>query len=165
LWFGRNSSYCLSSIFSLTCTLLVAELGEKHEKHLLPGSFDDGDKDKQTIDLLTDATTRLFQETKKLIKTIGEKQVDTAQEEQIKRNLQSSLATQLQELSVGFKRDQKKYLARLEGKQAKRSTLLDAYAAAPSNSSSEGTLDMGFSSSQLETVASQRGMLCALHTR
>lgn len=52
----------------------------------------------------------MFQTTKGKIKGIGNEKVENAQEEQIKANLQQSLAQQLQELSLTFKRTQKDYL-------------------------------------------------------
>jgi len=139
----------------------LAELSERHERHLLPGSFDDSSQAKQSIELLTDATTRLFQETKRLIKSIAAKQVENAQEEQIKRNLQSSLATQLSELSAQFRRNQRAYLQRLEGRESKRTTLLDQVAdvADEQQQRQPAGVDQSFTQLQQETVASQRAVL------
>ena len=53
---------------------------------------------------------QMFQQTKAKIKGIGSEKVGSAQEEQVKINLQQSLAHQLQELSVTFKKNQKDYL-------------------------------------------------------
>lgn len=53
-----------------------------------------------------------LQSIKAKIKNIGAEKLHGPQEEQIKRNLQSSLAAQLQELSITFKKNQKDYLTR-----------------------------------------------------
>jgi len=94
----------------------MEELAESHKNHLLP-TFNVSDKidDEQTIEILTNQITSMFFQGQSKVKQLGNLTI-SEQEESVRRNMQSSLALQLQDLSVGFKKSQKDYLSRLRGR-------------------------------------------------
>jgi len=98
----------------------MADLSEKHKKHLLPG-FDDRQDEEHGIEILTGDITKLFRQSQAKIQQIGEDKL-TAEEKKLKKNVQTALATQLQELSVTFRQNQKSYLQTLQGRISKKPT-------------------------------------------
>ena len=66
----------------------------------------------------------------------------------MRKNVQSSLATSLHELSVSFRRDQKKYLEKLRENEAK-SRYRPAAGTKGENKDLDGFEDSGFSAGQL----------------
>jgi len=119
-WMGHvdNLQYDISRIKTK-----MEELAESHKNHLLP-TFNVSDKidEEQTIEILTDQITQMFFQAQSKVKLLGNATVSD-QEEAIRRNMQSSLALQLQDLSVAFKKSQKDYLSRLRGRQQKGKNL------------------------------------------
>jgi len=96
------------------------ELSECHKKHLLPQfGVDDRVEDEQSIEILTEHITKMFQQAQLKVQRIGGDGIKK-QEESIKKNVQSSLASQLQELSVVFRKNQKDYLQRKGRQQQNR---------------------------------------------
>jgi len=97
----------------------MEELAESHKNHLLP-QFGPDDKidEEQTIEILTENITRMFQAAQGKVQKLGSVPLHK-QEESVRKNLQSQLASQLQELSVSFRKTQKDYLQRLKGRQQK----------------------------------------------
>jgi syntaxin 16 len=93
----------------------MSELSEKHKKHLLPG-FDDRTTEEHAIEILTGDITKLFHQCQAKIKQIGSEGKFSPEEKIMKANIQSTLASQLQELSVTFKNSQKAYLQTLQGR-------------------------------------------------
>jgi syntaxin 16 len=88
----------------------VEKLVEHHKNHLLPQFVpDEKAEDEQTIQILTEYITKMFHDCQTKIQRIGNQAVGP-QEDQIKKNIQSALALQLQELSVQFRKSQKDYL-------------------------------------------------------
>lgn len=96
----------------------MSELAEKHKKHLLPG-FDDRQDEEHAIEILTGDITKLFHQSQTKIKQIGNEGKLTPEHKVMKANIQSTLASQLQDLSVTFKQSQKAYLQTLQGRSKK----------------------------------------------
>lgn len=90
----------------------MEELKEAHKKHLLPG-FDDRPDEVQAIEIITADVTRLFSQSQMKIQNMAKIKL-SPQEKQIRDNLQSSLATKLQDLSMDFRKIQKRYLGQLQ---------------------------------------------------
>lgn len=94
----------------------MEELGKLHSDRLrvkFDGSEEDAD---QKIDMLTPAITRIFREAESKLKAVSSQQQRalTAAEVKVRKNVQRSMALQLQQLSQDFRKSQKKYLSRLE---------------------------------------------------
>ncbi|KAJ3305275.1 hypothetical protein HDV03_001873 [Kappamyces sp. JEL0829] len=81
-----------------------------YKKAALPG-FDDN-RDEHTIDDLTDELTRLFQKSQHKIKELSRMGVSD-QSEKMSKNIQTSLASRLQEMTTSFRKSQSKYLKKL----------------------------------------------------
>eukprot|EP01112_Ceratiomyxa_fruticulosa_P016223 TRINITY_DN4866_c0_g1_i2.p1 TRINITY_DN4866_c0_g1~~TRINITY_DN4866_c0_g1_i2.p1 ORF type:complete len:317 (-),score=52.11 TRINITY_DN4866_c0_g1_i2:69-1019(-) len=114
-WLGRvsNIQYDLQKIRNK-----MGDLSELHRKHLLP-AFDDRTDQEHAIEILTADITKMFHQCQNKIKSIGEQQKLKQEEEQMKGNIKSNLASQLQELSVQFRKNQKSYLQSLRRMQVK----------------------------------------------
>jgi len=96
----------------------IGELTERHKKHLLPG-FDDRTEEEHAIEILTGDITKLFHQSQGKIQQIGKEGKLSPEQKTMKGNIQSTLASQLQELSVSFKQSQKAYLQTLQGRSRK----------------------------------------------
>jgi syntaxin 16 len=96
----------------------MTELSNAHGNHLKPQFVAEDMEDEQTIEILTEQITKMFQQSQAKLARLGKERVQ-GQEISIRKNLQSSLASQLQELSIQFRKDQKDYLQRLKGRQQK----------------------------------------------
>eukprot|EP00164_Ancoracysta_twista_P001010 GFYU01001317.1.p1 GENE.GFYU01001317.1~~GFYU01001317.1.p1 ORF type:complete len:319 (+),score=78.15 GFYU01001317.1:172-1128(+) len=91
----------------------MTELGEAHGKNIFQG-FDDDDTNEQIIEITTQEISRLFRKCEARIKQITTHMDGlTQQDKQVRKNIQISLATQLQDLSVKFRKSQKDYLQRM----------------------------------------------------
>jgi len=96
----------------------MEKLLELHKKHLLPqfNSSMDKDNEEQSVQVMTEYITKMFHDAQTKISRIGG-HIVAKQEEPVKKNIQSALALQLQDLSVEFRKRQKDYLQRLRGRQ------------------------------------------------
>eukprot|EP00277_Geminigera_cryophila_P006655 CAMPEP_0179417952 /NCGR_PEP_ID=MMETSP0799-20121207/7667_1 /TAXON_ID=46947 /ORGANISM="Geminigera cryophila, Strain CCMP2564" /LENGTH=212 /DNA_ID=CAMNT_0021191047 /DNA_START=194 /DNA_END=832 /DNA_ORIENTATION=+ len=109
------------------------------------GFDEDNEKRRRAeISALTDEVSDLFRNCEKNIQGVLEgMDKKNPQDCAMRKNVQSSLATRLHELSVTFRRDQKKYLEKLRDNEAKsryKPTMADA---------EEGFEDTGFSQAQM----------------
>jgi len=122
------------------------KLSELHKVYLLPQfNVDDASDETGSIDVLTDFITKTFQQTHNKIQFIG-KQAVGPQEESMKKNIQSSLALQLQNMSLAFKASQRDYLQRLQGIQARGRNLPTI------DLSNDEAPDIGFTPEQLKIL-------------
>jgi len=114
-WMARvaDVQYELSKIKSK-----LGDLAEQHKKHLLPG-FDDRLDEEHAIEILTGEITKLCHQSQVKIKQIGSEEKLTPEQKIMKTNIQSTLASQLQELSVTFRSNQKAYLKNLQSRAKK----------------------------------------------
>ncbi len=88
--------------------ILVAIMDTLYKKTALPG-FDDKNKKDHTIDDITDELTKLFQSAQRKIKDLTRMGISD-QSEKMSKNIQTSLASRLQEMSTMFRKSQSKYL-------------------------------------------------------
>ncbi|KAJ1820805.1 Integral membrane protein SED5 [Coemansia sp. RSA 2599] len=89
----------------------IKRLEGMHKKHLLPG-FDDRTVEEREINTLTHDITAQFQACGELVRSIGQYQA-FGQEQVVGKNIQSSLALQLQERSAAFRKSQSTYLHKM----------------------------------------------------
>jgi len=97
----------------------MTDLSELHKKHLLPG-FDDRMDEEHAVEIVTADITKLFHQAQVKIKRIGTEEKLSGEERQVKTNIQSALASKLQELSVSFRKNQKSYLQTLRSRVSKK---------------------------------------------
>ncbi|CAB4419771.1 t-SNARE [Rhizophagus irregularis] len=136
---------------------LLPTLESLHKKHILPG-FDDRTKEEKEIERLTDEITHLFQQCQSKIKRIANESLSSIapnQERAMSKNIQTSLASKLQELSSSFRKQQASYLKKLKGRESKGSKFF----LIESNDSNEDDLELGFTSSQLARVESSEAVI------
>lgn len=111
----------------------ITQLDEAHKARLLVSGFRDDDTDSardKEIDTLTNNITKKFREAEgrvKLIGTVKGQPQTGGEDEAVRINIQKSMATKLQQLSLSFRKSQKQYLSRLKAQKngGKASIFLD----------------------------------------
>ncbi|WVZ61460.1 hypothetical protein U9M48_011328 [Paspalum notatum var. saurae] len=88
----------------------MAELAKAHAKALMP-SFGDGRDDQRAIEVLTHEITDLLKRSEKRLQKLSMK--DSSEDSNVRKNVQRSLATDLQNLSMEFRKKQSTYLKQL----------------------------------------------------
>lgn len=88
----------------------MVDLGKVHAKALMP-SFGDGKEDQRKIESLTLEITDLLRKSEKRLQKLSAS--GASEDSNIRKNVQRSLATDLQNLSVEFRKKQSLYLKRL----------------------------------------------------
>ncbi|GAV57004.1 Syntaxin domain-containing protein/SNARE domain-containing protein [Cephalotus follicularis] len=89
----------------------MAELVKAHGKALMP-SFSDGKEDQRKIELLTKEITDLLRKSEKRLQKLSSR--GHSEDLYFRKNVQRSLATDLQNLSADLRRKQSSYLKRLQ---------------------------------------------------
>ncbi|GMJ09205.1 syntaxin of plants 41 [Hibiscus trionum] len=89
----------------------MAELAKAHSKALMP-SFGDGKEDQRTIEVLTKEITDLLRKSEKRLQRLSRN--GSSEDSNLRKNVQRSLAIDLQTLSVDLRRKQSTYLKRLQ---------------------------------------------------
>ncbi|XP_076928024.1 tlg2p-like protein a [Bidens hawaiensis] len=89
----------------------MAELAKAHAKALMP-SFGDGREDQHRIEALTHEITDLLKKSERKLKKLSAG--GTSEDSNIRKNVQRSLATDLQSLSMELRKKQSTYLKRLQ---------------------------------------------------
>ncbi|XP_044498022.1 syntaxin-43-like isoform X2 [Mangifera indica] len=88
----------------------MAELARAHAKALMP-SFGDGKEDQRLIETLTQEITNLLRRSEKRLQLLSAS--GTSEDSNVRKNVQRSLATDLQNLSMELRKKQSAYLKRL----------------------------------------------------
>ncbi|KAK7356133.1 hypothetical protein VNO80_15399 [Phaseolus coccineus] len=88
----------------------MAELAKAHAKALMP-SFGDGKEDQHTIETLTHEITDLIKRSEKRLRRLSAS--GPSEDSNVRKNVQRSIATDLQNLSVELRKKQSTYLKRL----------------------------------------------------
>lgn len=94
----------------------MAELAKAHGRALMP-SFDETSKEERTIELLSQQITKLLKKCEQRLQQLSRPTGPSEQDANIRKNVQRSLATDLQTLSMDFRKQQKGYLNRLQRQQ------------------------------------------------
>lgn len=134
----------------------ITKLEGMHRKHLLPG-FNDRSSDEAAIDKLTSEITDEFYRIKRDIKRIRVGVNDSDQDDMLARNIQTSLATKVQDVSSSFRKQQSSYLQKMQGQENRKADILGLESDL-SNEAAELLLDedaqVGFTESQLAVLES-----------
>lgn len=85
-----------------------------HDDHITKPSFDGEMEQEQEIEILTSNITSLFHKCQKLIQVLNRKgkQTPSAQQKRLAGNVVSSIAKDVQTLSMDFRKSQSTYLRR-----------------------------------------------------
>ncbi|KAK9673301.1 hypothetical protein RND81_12G158900 [Saponaria officinalis] len=89
----------------------MAELTKAHAKALMP-SFGDGKEDQRQIEMLTNEITGLIKRSEKQLQRLSA--AGPSEDSNVRKNVQRSLATDLQSLSMELRKKQSTYLKRLQ---------------------------------------------------
>ncbi|XP_042472685.1 syntaxin-43-like isoform X1 [Zingiber officinale] len=92
----------------------MVELAKAHAKALMP-SFGDGKEDQHAIELLSHEITDLLKKSEKRLQKLSSS--DPSEDSTVRKNVQRSLATDLQNLSMEFRKKQSSYLKHLQHQQ------------------------------------------------
>lgn len=94
----------------------MGELRALHGRATL-SKFDDSADDEVQVEVLTQQITRLFRKCEGRLQQFGRQPPASAADDKVQRNVQRTLAVELQRLSVQFRKQQKAYLNRLRSKE------------------------------------------------
>ncbi|KAI9504709.1 Integral membrane protein SED5 [Coemansia spiralis] len=144
----------------------IKQLEDKHKKHLLPG-FDDRSAEEREINMLTQDITTQFQSCGGLVRSIAQYQ-SYGQEQVVGKNIQSSLASKLQELSSAFRKSQSIYLHKMS---LRKDVNTDVFALDAENErAASRKFDMTLTDEQLQTmetneavIAEREGEIAKIH--
>jgi syntaxin 16 len=130
----------------------MAELKRRHERALLP-NFGSSPQEEQHIDVLTKDITRLFRNADNTLQQLSTNEQDT--HGRVQNNVQRAVASDLQKLSIEFRKQQKEYLRKLRAQREDELGTIDF--ASDFNSQSKSFVDdekrdPGFSQAQLLQV-------------
>ncbi|KAJ3681623.1 hypothetical protein LUZ60_014196 [Juncus effusus] len=89
----------------------MAELAKVHERALMP-SFGDGKEEQHSIEELTHEITNLLKKSEKKLMSLSSN--SHSEDSNVRKNVQRSLASDLQNLSMEFRKKQNNYLKRLK---------------------------------------------------
>ncbi|KAG7624171.1 Syntaxin N-terminal domain [Arabidopsis thaliana x Arabidopsis arenosa] len=98
------------SVYIQRARTKMAELGKAHAKALMP-SFGDGKEDQHQIETLTQEVTFLLKKSEKQLQRLSA--AGPSEDSNVRKNVQRSLATDLQNLSMELRKKQSTYLKRL----------------------------------------------------
>ncbi|CAK9257951.1 unnamed protein product [Sphagnum jensenii] len=94
----------------------MVELTKAHSRALMP-TFDDTSGEEHTIELLSREITRLLKKAEQRLQQLSTGTAASQQDANIRKNVQRSLATDLQALSTDYRKQQKGYLQKLQQQQ------------------------------------------------
>ncbi|PKS11638.1 hypothetical protein jhhlp_001789 [Lomentospora prolificans] len=148
------------------------KLDRLHQKHVLPGFNDDATKkaEEGEIEKLTQTITKEFHECHRRIQRVEQMVHEsksqgtlTRSEETMARNIQTSLATRVQDASAAFRKKQSAYLKKLRGMSGLSSPGAVERGSTPQPSSyyndpsmQESDADRYYSQSTLQTTSQQK---------
>jgi syntaxin 16 len=140
---------------------IKAKMGELRKLHGQAAltSFDDTNSKELEIEVVTQEVTRLFREAEKQLQRFGHQQSATAADDKVRRNVQRTLATELQNLSVQFRKQQKQHLNQLrQQKEGVSGSWLDAGPSGdPGDEYDPGFSDMqAMQASSMDALAEER---------
>ncbi|KAH9565011.1 hypothetical protein CY35_04G054900 [Sphagnum magellanicum] len=91
----------------------MAELAKAHSRALMP-TFDESSGEEHTIELLSREITKLLKKCEQRLQQLSKGAPGSEQDANIRKNVQRSLATDLQALSMDYRKQQKGYLQKLQ---------------------------------------------------
>ncbi|XP_070574996.1 syntaxin-16-like isoform X2 [Ptychodera flava] len=144
----------------------MKELSSLHDKHLNRPTLDDNVDEEHAIEITTQEITQMFHRCQRNIQYIGSKsRMGSDQERKVTKNIMSSLATSLQELSINFRKGQSAYLKRLKSREERAKQFFDTGMSPGSSLMAEEDglddelYDRGFTESQMQMVAENTAMV------
>jgi len=136
----------------------VQELAVMHERHLTRPTLDDTFDEEQGIEVFTQEITHLFHKCNESIKTLGKYLYRCNEQEKVMlKNAISSYATDLQQLSLDFRKQQNQYLKKLKARDERSHQFFTSNTAimVEEDDISDDFFEKGYSSNQLSVAVKQ----------
>uniref|UniRef100_A0A8C7V7G3 Syntaxin 16 n=1 Tax=Oncorhynchus mykiss TaxID=8022 RepID=A0A8C7V7G3_ONCMY len=105
----------------------MKELAALHDKHTNRPTLDDSSEEEHAIEITTQEITQMFHRCQRAVRGLQSRCGHcTEQEERLLRNVVSSLAGSLQELSTNFRHTQSSYLKRMKNREERSKHFFDS---------------------------------------
>ncbi|XP_029535846.2 syntaxin-16-like isoform X4 [Oncorhynchus nerka] len=105
----------------------MKELAALHDKHMNRPTLDDSSEEEHAIEITTQEITQMFHRCQRAVRGLQSHCGHcTEQEERLLRNVVSSLAGSLQELSTNFRHTQSSYLKRMKNREERSKHFFDS---------------------------------------
>ncbi|CAB1315164.1 unnamed protein product [Coregonus sp. 'balchen'] len=105
----------------------MKELAALHDKHMNRPTLDDSSEEEHAIEITTQEITQMFHRCQRAVTGLQSRCGHcTEQEERLLRNVVSSLAGSLQELSTNFRHTQSSYLKRMKNREERSKHFFDS---------------------------------------
>lgn len=131
----------------------MKELASLHDKHLNRPTLDDSTEAEHAIEISTQEITQMFHRCQRAVQSIQSRARScTEQEERVLRNVVSSLAQSLQDLSTNFRHTQSGYLKRMKNREERSKHFFDTSVPLMDDGEDTTLYDRGFTDDQLVLV-------------
>ncbi|XP_006024144.1 syntaxin-16 [Alligator sinensis] len=131
----------------------MKELASLHNKHLNRPTLDDSSEEEHAIEITTQEITQLFHRCQRAVQVLQSRSRNcTEQEERVLRNVVSSLAQSLQDLSTIFRHTQSDYLKRMKNREERSKHFFDTSVPLMDDGEDNTLYDRGFTDDQLVLV-------------
>ncbi|XP_063815463.1 syntaxin-16 isoform X1 [Pseudophryne corroboree] len=131
----------------------MKELASLHDKHLNRPTLDDSTEEEHTIEISTQEITQMFHRCQRAVQTLQSRARHcTEQEERVLRNVVSSLAQSLQDLSTNFRHAQSGYLKRVKNREERSKHFFDTSVPLMDDGEDNTLYDREFTDDQLVLV-------------
>ncbi|XP_069507161.1 syntaxin-16 isoform X1 [Ambystoma mexicanum] len=131
----------------------MKELASLHDKHLNRPTLDDSSEQEHAIEITTQEVTQLFHRCQRAVQALQTRSRScTEQEERVLKNVVSSLAQALQDLSTSFRHTQSDYLKRMKNREERSKHFFDTSAPLMDDGEDTTLYDRGFTDDQLVLV-------------
>eukprot|EP00795_Rhopilema_esculentum_P001270 gene1270-15650_t len=167
-WVDSVEEVSFHLVVGIAFTILsqVKDLSALHDRHLNRPTLDDNVEEEHVIEITTQEITQMFHQCQRLIQGISSRSRGACKSEQIMvRNVISSLASTVQDLSQNFKKAQSKYLKRMKNREETSKQFFDTGIGADNSpflqeeADIDELYDKGFTTAQLQQVEDNSQMI------
>ncbi|XP_035679463.1 syntaxin-16-like isoform X2 [Branchiostoma floridae] len=137
----------------------MKELSVLHDKQMNRPTLDDSMEEEHAIEIITQEITQMFHRCQRAIQNIGNKsRYASTQEQRVTKNIMSSHASNLQDLSIQFRKGQSAYLRRLKNREERSRQFFEPGITSGSSLMTEEEVavdelyDRGFTPAQIQMV-------------
>lgn len=131
----------------------MKDLALLHDKHMNRPTLDDSSEEEHAIEITTQEITQMFHRCQRAVRGMHARCSHcTEQEERLLRNVVSSLAQSLQELSTSFRHTQSSYLKRMKNREERSKHFFDSGPPPLDEDAELALFDRGFTDDQLMLV-------------
>nr|XP_023651111.1 syntaxin-16 isoform X1 [Paramormyrops kingsleyae] len=131
----------------------MKELASLHDKHMNRPTLDDSSEEEHAIEITTQEITQMFHRCQRAVTGLQTRCGHcTQQEERLLRNVVSSLAQSLQDLSTSFRHTQSDYLKRMKNREERSKHFFDTSGPLMEEDEDMALYDRGFTDDQLLLV-------------